>query len=218
MRFCRAGDDRALALQALKYMLLAKILMGRPDDIPALLSGKQGLRYYQQVATTTGQAGSTATASVEPAHETPSAPLALRDLEALRLLAVCHKQRSLKMFEEVLQSHERELQGDLVLQHHIGELYETLLEQNLNKILQAFSRVELSHVAKLIDLPEAKVEAKLCEMMLDGKLLGTLDQGVGVLVLFDKQDTPQLYSDVLGIVANMANVVDALYEKAQQTL
>lgn len=214
-------DDHALALQALKYMLLAKILMGRPDDVPVLLSGKQGLRYYQQAEAATPAAALPAGEqenTVNTPAAAPRAPLALRELEALRLLAVCHKQRSLKMFEEVLQTHEKELQGDPVLQHHIGELYETLLEQNLNKILQAFSRVELSHVAKLIDLPEAKVEAKLCEMMLDGKLLGTLDQGVGVLVLFDKQETPQLYSDVLGTVANMANVVDALYEKAQQTL
>lgn len=204
-------NDHTLALQALKYMLLAKILMGRPDDVPVLLAGKQGLRYYQQTGVST-------TAFSESDKDAACLNLTLRDLEALRLLAVCHKQRSLKMFEEVLQSHEKELQGDPVLQHHISELYETLLEQNLNKILQAFSRVELAHVAKLIDLPEPKVEAKLCEMMLDGKLQGTLDQGVGVLVLFDKQDTPKLYSDALGTVANMANVVDALYEKAQQTL
>ncbi|KAL8273370.1 hypothetical protein Esti_002702 [Eimeria stiedai] len=231
-------DDHALALQALKYMLLSKILMGRPDDVPVLLSGKQGLRYYQHAdaraaataATAVAAATATATKPEDQMREaavdlaTPSAgalatsPLALRDLDALRLLALSHKQRSLKMFGEVLQSHARELQGDPVLQHHIGELYESLLEQNLMKILQAYSRVELAHVAKLIDLPEAKVEAKLCEMMLDGKLQGTLDQGVGVLVLFDKNETPQLYSDVLGTIANMADVVDALYEKAQQTL
>ncbi|KAL8436984.1 hypothetical protein ACSSS7_001295 [Eimeria intestinalis] len=254
---------------ALKYMLLSKVLMGRPDDVPALLSGKQGLKYYQHAdtraaataaaaitaATAIPAAGTAAaTAAKTPPEKTTAAasasasgeqqqqseaqikaaaielatpssgalatssPLALRDLEALRLLALSHKQRSLKLFGEVMQTHARELQGDPVLQHHIGELYENLLEQNLLKILQAYSRVQLNHVAKVIDLPEAKVEAKLCEMIVDGKLHGTLDQGVGVLLLFDENKTPKLYSDVLGTIANMANVVDALYEKAQQTL
>lgn len=197
-----AEDERSLALQSLKYMLLSKVLMGRPDDVPAILSGKQGLRYYQQTTTDSGS----------------TAPAALQELEALRLLAVCYKKRSLKMLESVRDTHKNVFEEDPVLRHHTKELYDTLLEQNLCKILQAFSRVELEHVAKLIDLPVRRVESKLSEMMLDGKLLGTLDQGVGVLVLFEKQDTPQLYTDVLGTVANMASVVDALYAKAQQTL
>ncbi|XP_026190225.1 26S proteasome non-ATPase regulatory subunit 11 homolog [Cyclospora cayetanensis] len=209
-----SGDDRALALQSLKYMLLAKILMGRPQDVPVILSGKQGLRYYHQPGLPSASAAHV-DASVVASTEVSAD---VQGLEALRLLSICRKESSLKMFGALLESHGKELEGDPVLQQHIEELYETLLEKDLSKTLQAFSRVELSHVARLIGLPEQKVEEKLCEMMLDGKLHGTLDQGVGVLVLFDTQQTPKLYTDVLGTVANMAAVVDALYDKAQQTL
>ena len=43
---------------------------------------------------------------------------------------------------------------------HIDGLYENLLEQNLLRIIEPFSTVEISHVSKLIDLPLQKIETK----------------------------------------------------------
>jgi 26S proteasome regulatory subunit N6 len=53
-----------------------------------------------------------------------------------------------------------ELEDDPIVSAHITNLYENLLEKNLARILEPFSRVQLPHVAKLIDLPLARVEAK----------------------------------------------------------
>jgi hypothetical protein len=49
-----------------------------------------------------------------------------------------------------------------------------------------FFRVEISHVAKLLDMSEFDTLKKLQTMILDGKLSGTLNQSVGVLDLFEK--------------------------------
>jgi 26S proteasome regulatory subunit N6 len=69
-----------------------------------------------------------------------------------------------------------QLAHDLLLSTHLGELQEKLLEHNLLRLLEPFSRVQIAHVAALIKLDRPQVEAKLSEMILDNKLNGILDQ------------------------------------------
>jgi hypothetical protein len=53
-----------------------------------------------------------------------------------------------------------ELTKDPIIDTHLSELEDTLLEQNLCRIIEPFSCVEIAHVAKIIDLPIHSVEKK----------------------------------------------------------
>merc|ERR1712139_705780 len=106
--------------------------------------------------------------------------------------------RSLTEFESVLGVHQAHL-DDPVIKHHITDLNETLLEQNLLRIVEPFSRVEVAH---LIKLPLERVHVKLSEMILDGKLKGTLDQGQGVLILYEEQSVNGIYANSLASIKN----------------
>merc|ERR1719189_1393710 len=126
--------------------------------------------------------------------------------------------RSLKKFEAVLEQHKAQLAEDPIIHHHLDDLNETLLEQNILRILEPFSRVEIAHVAELIELPLQRTQQKLSEMILDNKLAGTLDQGIGVLIVFDQEEVPSTYNNALKTIKNTSGVLDTLYSQAKQAL
>ena len=73
-------------------------------------------------------------------------------------------------------SYKHELEDDKIVKKHLGKLYQTMLEQNLCRIIEPYSKVQVKHIAAKIELPEAQVEKKLSQMILDKKFQGILDQ------------------------------------------
>lgn len=172
------------ALQCLKYMLMSKIMAKRPEDVNALVNSKGGVKYIG------------------------------REIECMQAVAKALELRSLHEFQKSLEKFKDELEGDFVVNRHIQELYNTMLEQHLIRIIEPFSKVELSHVASLIGLPEELVTNKLSQMILDKKFEGTLDQGIGCLIVYDEPPTSKFYSTSLKYLESLNTVVDSLFQKA----
>jgi 26S proteasome regulatory subunit N6 len=181
-----SSQDDPRAILALKYMLLCKIMLNLSDDVMTITSSKLADKYQG------------------------------RSIEAMIAIATAHKNRSLKEFEKALNSYQDELGNDVIIRSHLGNLYDTLLEQNLSKIIEPFSCVEIEHVAKLIDLPASQVESKLSQMILDKVFSGILDQGAGCLIVFEDQPIDKTYETALETIKSMSNVVESLYDKAAQ--
>lgn len=79
-------------------------------------------------------------------------------------IAKAYKERSLQDFQAALSAHEAQLMGDPIVRAHLSALYDTLLEGNLARLIEPFSRVEITHLADLIKLPRDLVLNKLSQV------------------------------------------------------
>lgn len=163
------------------------------------------------------------------------------DVEAMRAVADVYKKRDLHALEAVLTKYNKQLSADPMVVTHLGDLKDALLEQNLIRLIEPFSRVQIKHVAVLIAMAAPVVEAKLSEMILDKKLNGILDQGSGDLIVFEDATSDvrvcvcaslfslaahhpcfhlsfsqKTYSAAVDTVKELSHVVDRLYGKAKK--
>lgn len=81
-----------------------------------------------------------------------------------------------------------------------------MLQNNLCRIVEAYSSIEISQVAKLINLPQHEVELQLSKMILDKKLNGILDQGLGCLEIFEDVVEDQVYKGTIETIQHTSNV------------
>lgn len=175
-----------LAVKSLKYMLMCKIMTNQTDDVSSIVNTKGGLKH----------------AGVET--------------EAMKAVCSAHIGRSLKAFQEALATYKAQLTDDPIIQTHLDALYNTLMEQNLCRLIEPYSRVEIAHLASLMELPVTQVEAKLSQMILDKKFAGILDQGAGCLLVFDDAVVDPIYNTSVDTINNMSRVVDSLFVKSQK--
>merc|ERR1712203_604298 len=175
-----------LAIIALKYMLMAKIMLNTPEEVQHIVSGKLALKYQGQ------------------------------EIEAMKTVAQASKNRSLAEFQNAVKTYSNELEQDRIVAKHLDTLYQTMLEQNLCRIIEPYKRVQVKYVSEKINLPEAEVEKKLSLMILDQKFQGILDQETRVLVVFEKKERDSAYDDVIDTISAMSKVVDRLYQAAQK--
>jgi len=176
--------DTPNAVLALKYMLLCKIMSSAAEEVGSLIDGKSGIKF------------------------------AGPDVEAMRAVAAAYKKRSLDDFTAALSKYSAQLKADPVIFSHLDALYDGLLEQNLIRLLEPFSSVQVGHVADLIHMDKSVVEQKLSQMILDKKFSGILDQGSDCLISFEAEAKNACYSSTLDTISSMSLVVDALFQRA----
>ncbi|KAF7234325.1 hypothetical protein EG68_12140 [Paragonimus skrjabini miyazakii] len=131
----------------------------------------------------------------------------------MREVGIAAKNRSLGEFSAVRTKYTTELSEDPVVSRHLNSFYDTLFGQNLLKLIEPYSRVQIGHIAKLIQLPLETVEKKLSQMILDNEHNGILDQGSGVLVLREPQCEGKDYPLALAAVQSLNGIVDMLFQK-----
>lgn len=89
--------------------------MSRPDDVQSITVGKLALKY------------------------------AGPNIEAMKSIAKASSNRSLHDFQEALNQFKTELCDDPIIRAHFDTLYDNMLEQNLCRIIEPYSRVQVSY-------------------------------------------------------------------------
>ena len=138
------------------------------------------------------------------------------EVEALRSIESAVKEKSIKLLEDNIEKNKKYF-TDKVINYHIRNLHNDLLEKNLIKIIKPYSVVEIDFVAKSIGLNYQDVLNRLRQMILDKKINGILDQGKGSLIIYDV-DTANPYLDKsIETFKNLEKVVEALDKKVRAT-
>lgn len=187
----RKNDDDQIeiedskSIKVLKYMILCKIMIGQIDDINSLLKQKSCQPFINK-----------------------------KDIEAMKSVSKSYSNRSLKDLEDSLKFYSEELTLDPIIRSHLSDLYDSLFQKNLLKLIEPYSCIEINHICAMIGLPKDVIESKLSDMILDKIFYGVLDQGNGWLIIYDEPVKDESYDFSLEIIAQMSTAVDLLYEKA----
>jgi 26S proteasome regulatory subunit N6 len=173
------------SIKVLKYMILCKIMIGNIDDINSLLKQKSCQLFINE-----------------------------KDIEAMKAVSKSYSNRSLKDLEDSLKYYNKELTLDPIIRSHLSDLYDSLFQKNLLKLIEPYSCIEINHICAMIGLPKDVIESKLSDMILDKVFYGVLDQGNGWLIIYEKPVKDESYDFSLEIIKQMSNAVDLLYGKA----
>jgi 26S proteasome regulatory subunit N6 len=138
-----------------------------------------------------------------------------KDVDAMKAVAQAGKEQNLIEFENCKANFKNELTNDPVIKRHFTYLYNRLLEDNLKKILEPYSEVQIDYIAQTIGLPMERILQKLSEMILDEVIKGTLDQGRNCMIIFDESENVELFENALGTFENLEGVVDSLYDRTE---
>ena len=107
----RAMGDISRAGTAFKFMLFSKVMNKQSDDALNLINSAMSLKYQS------------------------------RAIEAMKEVALANKQQNLLLFQKCASTYERELFTDQVIRRHFNLLYNSLLEDNLKKIILPYEQV-----------------------------------------------------------------------------
>lgn len=102
---------------------MCKIMNNNKEDVNSLVNGKFGLKY----------GGSTS-------------------IEAMKALAEAHFSSSIVKLSQVFKNFKADIEGDEVIKNHTKLLYDKLLEKNIFKIIESYTRVDVKYIANKLSL------------------------------------------------------------------
>jgi len=109
-------------------------------------------------------------------------------IKAMTDLVDAYQRREVHTAEKILKDNRSTIMDDNFIRSYIGDLLRSLRTQYLIDLIKPYTRLELSFLAKQLNVDTAEVEELLIGLILEGKVEGKIDQ-VGMRLELDKKQS-----------------------------
>ncbi len=124
-------------------------------------------------------------------------------------ISKCAETNNLHEFRRINDEEASLVRDDMVAQA-LDRLQSELIESFLLKVLGAYCRIELTFLASLTGLTEEFVHNTVRMMILDGKLVGTIEESVGQLLIRDMAVGADMQKSAMAVLGKMKDAVSEL--------
>ncbi|EJD03731.1 PCI-domain-containing protein [Fomitiporia mediterranea MF3/22] len=107
-------------------------------------------------------------------------------IKAMTDLVDAYQRREVHTAERILKENQATIMGDPFIQSYIGDLLRSLRTSYLIDLIKPYMRLELSFLARQLNVETDEVEEMLMDLILEGKVQGRIDQ-VGMRLELDRQ-------------------------------
>ncbi|CEH15846.1 COP9 signalosome, subunit CSN2 [Ceraceosorus bombacis] len=107
---------------------------------------------------------------------------------AMTNLVAAYQRREVHEAEKILRENRATIMDDPFIRAHIDEVLKGLRTQYLIDLIQSYTRVELSFLARHLNITTAAVEELLMVLILDGRIAGRIDAVQSRLIIHPKND------------------------------
>jgi COP9 signalosome complex subunit 2 len=98
------------------------------------------------------------------------------EIKAMTDLVDAYQRREVHTAEKILRDNRATIMDDNFIRGYIGDLLQSLRTQYLIDLIRPYTRLELSFLAKQLNVDKAEVEELLIGLILEGKVEGRIDQ------------------------------------------
>mmetsp|Transcript_60846 Transcript_60846/g.91870 ORF Transcript_60846/g.91870 Transcript_60846/m.91870 type:complete len:250 (+) Transcript_60846:670-1419(+) len=102
---------------------------------------------------------------------------------AMTDLVATYENNDIQGFERILQNNRKTIMDDKFISMYIQDLLKNIRTQVVAKILKPYTRVNISFIAKELNICEEEVEKLLVTLILDEKISGRIDQVNKLLIV-----------------------------------
>ncbi|KAI8064168.1 PCI domain-containing protein [Gongronella butleri] len=132
------------------------------------------------------------------------------EIAAMTSLVSAYQRKEIAEFEKILKDHHRAIMGDPFIETYIDDVLKNIRTQVLIQLIQPYTRIDIQFIAKKLNITPVNVEEILVSLILDGKILGKIDQ-VHSRLEIDQVSTDSIRYEVLnkwsGTVTNLCRTV-----------
>ncbi|KAH9949376.1 PCI domain-containing protein [Amylocystis lapponica] len=118
-------------------------------------------------------------------------------IKAMTDLVDAYQRREVHSAEKILKDNRATIMDDPFIRSYIGDLLRSLRTQYLIDLIKPYTRLELSFLAKQLNVKEGEVEELLIGLILEGRVEGRIDQVAMRLELDHKQSLEKKRYDAL---------------------